>query len=236
MSTPHNQASMGDIAKVVLMPGDPLRAKYAAETFLEDVVQFNSVRNMFGYTGTYKGKKVSIMGSGMGMPSIGIYSYELFNEYGVDTIIRIGSAGGYTEDLKLYDVMLVTSAFSESNYAKIFDGSEEHIEYSDPKLNADIMVAAEELGIDLKEGRTHSSDVFYHMNEDYRKEVDAKGCKCVEMESYSLFANARALNKKASALLTISDSFVYPEVTSHEERRTKFIDMMKVALEAAIRQ
>lgn len=236
MATAHNQASMGEIAKVVLMPGDPLRAKYAAETFLEDVVQFNTVRNMFGYTGTYKGKKVSIMGSGMGIPSIGIYSFELFNEYGVDSIIRIGSAGGYTEELKLYDVMLVTSSYSESSYAKMLDGYTDCTINSDASLNNDLKAAAEELGIELKEGRTHSSDVFYHMNDNYRKEVDAHDCKCVEMESFALFNNARVLNKKASCVLTISDSFVYPEVTSHEERRTKFIDMMKIALEAAIKQ
>ena len=235
MATPHNQASMGDIAKVVLMPGDPLRAKYAAETFLEDIVQFNTVRNMYGYTGTYKGKKVSIMGSGMGMPSIGIYSYELFNDYGVDTIIRIGSAGSYVEDLKIYDVMLVTSAYSESNFAEVLDGNKEHIIDADAGLNDVIRESAAELGIDLKEGRVHSSDVFYHMNNNYKKGVDEAGCKCVEMESFALFNNARVLGKKATCLLTISDSFVSPEVTTSEERRTKFIDMMKVALETAIK-
>lgn len=235
MSTPHNNANYGDIAKTVLMPGDPLRAKFIAETFLENPVLFNTVRNMFGYTGTYKGKKVSVMGSGMGMPSIGIYSYELYNEYGVENIIRIGSAGGYTKEAKIYDVVLATKAYSESSYAKTQCGYESDTLYPDEELNGKLKKAAEELNIPLHEGGIHSSDVFYRQGgSDYMKDVVEKGCVAVEMESFALFSNARILGKKAACLVTISDSFVTPEITTAEERQTSFTNMMKIALEAAI--
>ena len=175
MSTPHNNANYGDIAKTVLMPGDPLRAKFIAETFLENPVLFNTVRNMFGYTGTYKGKKVSVMGSGMGMPSIGIYSYELYNEYGVENIIRIGSAGGYTKEAKIYDVILANKAYSESSYAKTQCGYESDTLYPDAELNDKLKKAAKELNIPLQEGGIHSSDVFYRQGgSDYMKDVVEK--------------------------------------------------------------
>ena len=236
MSTPHNNANYGDIAKTVLMPGDPLRAKFIAETFLENPVLFNTVRNMFGYTGTYKGKKVSVMGSGMGMPSIGIYSYELYNEYGVENIIRIGSAGGYTKEAKIYDVILANKAYSESSYAKTQCGYESDTLYPDAELNDKLKKAAKELNIPLQEGGIHSSDVFYRQGgSDYMKDVVEKGCVAVEMESFALFSNARVLGKKAACLVTISDSFVTPEITTAEERQTSFTNMMKIALEAAIR-
>ena len=235
MSTPHNNANYGDIAKTVLMPGDPLRAKFIAETFLENPVLFNTVRNMFGYTGTYKGKKVSVMGSGMGMPSIGIYSYELYNEYGVENIIRIGSAGGYTKEAKIYDVILANKAYSESSYAKTQCGYESDTLYPDAELNDKLKKAAKELNIPLQEGGIHSSDVFYRQGgSDYMKDVVKKGCVAVEMESFALFSNARVLGKKAACLVTISDSFVTPEITTAEERQTSFTNMMKIALEAAI--
>lgn len=234
MSTPHNAASKGDIAKTVLMPGDPLRAKFIAETFLEDVTQFNAVRNMFGYTGFYKGKKVSVMGSGMGMPSIGIYSYELFNEYDVDNIIRIGSAGSYVNELKVYDVVLANGAYSESSYARTQNGYEKDITYPSDELNKKIINASKETGIAVKESLIHSSDVFYRANSEYMKDILDKGCTCVEMESFALFHNAKVLNKNAACLLTISDSFVSEEITTAEERQTSFTNMMKVALEAAI--
>ena len=235
MSTPHNNANYGDIAKTVLMPGDPLRAKFIAETFLENPVLFNTVRNMFGYTGTYKGKKVSVMGSGMGMPSIGIYSYELYNEYGVENIIRIGSAGGYTKEAKIYDVILANKAYSESSYAKTQCGYESDTLYPDAELNDKLKRAAKELNIPLQEGGIHSSDVFYRQGgSDYMKDVVEKGCVAVEMESFALFSNARVLGKKAACLVTISDSFVTPEITTAEERQTSFTNMMKIALEAAI--
>ena len=235
MSTPHNMANIGDIAKVVLMPGDPLRAKYIAETYLDDVVQFNNVRNMFGYTGTYKGKKLSVMGSGMGMPSIGIYSFELFSQYGVEAIIRIGSAGSYREDYEIYDVVLASGAYSESNYAKVLTGNEASITYPSAELNDLIKATAEELDLDLKEGVIHSSDIFYHIDEAYKKGIEDNNCVAVEMESFALFENAKALNKKAACLLTISDSLVTHEETTAEERQTSFNKMITIALESAIK-
>lgn len=235
MSTPHNAAEKGQIAKTVLMPGDPLRAKFIAETFLENPVQFNNVRNMFGYTGTYNGKLVSVMGSGMGMPSIGIYSYELFSQYGVENIIRIGSAGAYTSDLKIYDVVLASAAFSESSYAKVQSGYEGDTMKPSEELNAKLRAAASKLNIPLAESCIHSSDVFYREGGiGYVQElVEKHGCKAVEMESFALFSNARILGKNAACLLTISDSFVSDEVTTAEERQNSFTNMMKIALEAA---
>ena len=236
MATPHNSAQMGDIAKTVLMPGDPLRAKFIAETFLEDVTQFNNVRNMFGYTGTYKGHRVSVMGSGMGMPSIGIYSYELYKQYGVENIIRIGSAGSYVKDVKVYDVVLVDKAYSESSYAKTQSGYESDIDYPSKELNDILREAAKELEIPVVEAGTHSSDVFYREGgQGYIAPIVEKGCVCVEMESFALFANAKVLNKRAACLLTISDSFVSDEITTAEERQTSFTKMMQIALEGAIK-
>lgn len=236
MATPHNQAAMGDIAKVVLMPGDPLRAKFIAETFLEDVVQFNSVRNMFGYTGTYKGTKVSVMGSGMGMPSIGIYSYELFSFYGVEAIIRIGSAGSYVEDVKIYDVVLASGAYSDSAYARSMSGDTSDMQYPSEELNSKIKESAKELGIAIHERPIHSSDCFYNdPTEEKTKKINEKGCVAVEMESFALFHNAKKLNKKAACLLTISDSLITHEETTAEERQSSFTNMMKIALDAAIK-
>lgn len=236
MATPHISAEKNQIAKVVLMPGDPLRAKFIAETFLENPQCFNTVRNMFGYTGTYKGKQISVMGSGMGMPSIGIYSYELFNEYDVEAIIRIGSAGGYTEDMKLYDVVLASCAYSESTYAKTQSNYDSDVLYPSKELNELIVKSAEELNIPMHVEMIHSSDVFYKQGpNDYYKDIVKKGCKCVEMESFALFNNARVLNKKAACLLTISDSFVSNQVTTALERQTSFTKMMQIALETAIK-
>ncbi len=234
MATAHNQAEFGEIAKTVLMPGDPLRAKFIAETFLENPRQFNAVRGMYGYTGTYKGKKVSVMGSGMGMPSIGIYSYELYSQYGVDNIIRIGSAGAYSKEVNLYDVVLVTKAYSESTFAKTQSGYDEPYTYPSEELDKSIIEAAKELNIELHEGCIHSSDVFYREgNEDYIADLLEKGCLGVEMESFALFHNAKVLGKNAACLLTISDSFVTKEETTAEERQTSFTSMIKIALEAA---
>ena len=234
MATAHNQAEFGEIAKTVLMPGDPLRAKFIAETFLENPRQFNAVRGMYGYTGTYKGKKVSVMGSGMGMPSIGIYSYELYSQYGVDNIIRIGSAGAYSKEVNLYDVVLVTKAYSESTFAKTQSGYDEPYTYPSEELDKSIIEAVKELNIELHEGCIHSSDVFYREgNEDYIADLLEKGCLGVEMESFALFHNAKVLGKNAACLLTISDSFVTKEETTAEERQTSFTSMIKIALEAA---
>ena len=238
MATPHNEAKNGDIAKTVLMPGDPLRAKFIAETYLENVNCFNTVRNMYGFTGTYKGKMVSVMGSGMGMPSIGIYSYELYNEYDVDTIIRIGSAGSYCDKLRVFDVMLADSAYSESSFAKVQGGYEDDITYPTESLNMDIMNIAKELGKTIKIGRVHSSDVFYRQDKlPYYKDLyENKQCLCVEMESFALFHNARILGKNAACLLTISDSFVSNEITTSKQRQQSFTEMMEIALETAIRR
>ena len=238
MATPHNEAKNGDIAKTVLMPGDPLRAKFIAETYLKDVNCFNTVRNMYGFTGTYKGKMVSVMGSGMGMPSIGIYSYELYNEYDVDTIIRIGSAGSYCDKLRVFDVMLADSAYSESSFAKVQGGYEDDITYPTESLNMDIMNIAKELGKTIKIGRVHSSDVFYRQDKSpyYKDLYENKQCLGVEMESFALFHNARILGKNAACLLTISDSFVSNEITTSKQRQQSFTEMMEIALETAIRR
>ena len=237
MSTPHIAAEMGDFAKTVLMPGDPLRAQFIAETFLQDVRQVTSVRGMLGFTGTYEGRPISVMGSGMGMPSIGIYSYELYKFYGVENIVRIGSAGSYTDKAKLFDVVLAAGAVSESSYAKTQSGFEGHITFPSRELNEKLRASAEKLGIRLIEGNIHSSDVFYRQPSDakptyWEKLRDEQGCVCVEMESFALFANAQVLGKHAACLLTISDSFVSPEITTAEQRQKSFTDMMKVALGA----
>ena len=236
MATPHNSANPGDFAKTVLMPGDPLRAKTVAETFLENARLVTSVRNCFGFTGTYKGVPVSVMASGMGMPSIGIYSYELFNQYGVENIIRIGSAGSYTEDLNVLDVCMAESAFSDSSFALVQSGCPDHILYPSKKINAVIARKAKELGIPFKAARVHSSDVFYtDPKMGTWKDLRARtGADCVEMESFALFHNANVLGKNAACLLTISDSFVTAQEISAEDRQNAFTDMMKLALETAI--
>ena len=237
MSTPHIAAEPGDFAKTVLMPGDPLRAQFIAETFLQDVRQVTAVRGMLGFTGTYQGRPISVMGSGMGMPSIGIYSYELFKFYGVDNIVRIGSAGSYTDKAKLFDVVLASGAVSESSYAKTQSGFEGHITFPSRSLNEKLKASAAKQGIPLIEGNIHSSDVFYRQPSDekptyWEKLRDEQGCVCVEMEGFALFANAQILGKNAACLLTISDSFVSPEITTAEQRQKSFTDMMKVALGA----
>ena len=235
MATPHNEANKGDFADVVLMPGDPMRAKLIAETYLKDLKLVNQVRGILGYTGTYKGKRVSVMASGMGMPSIGIYSYELFSAYNVKAIIRIGSAGSYIPELALGDVVLTEYAWSESTFGRVQNGSAEQIKYPSSRLNAMIKAAAEHLGEHLEVAPVHSTDVFYQEGPaDYFKAVYKEhGCACVEMESFGLFHNADALNKEAACLLTISDSFVSEEKMSAAERQNSFHKMICVALEAA---
>ena len=236
MSTPHNAANPGDFAKTVLMPGDPLRAKFVAENFLEDPKLVTSVRNCLGYTGTYKSVPVSVMSSGMGMPSIGIYSWELFKFYGVENIIRIGSAGSYTDSLNVLDVCLADSAFSDSSFARIQGGCRKHILKPSKKINAMVKKQAKKLKIDCKMARVHSSDVFYGdpSMETWEQLRDRTGSDCVEMESFALFHNANMLGKNAACLLTISDSFVTKTEISAEERQNSFTDMMKLALETAI--
>lgn len=237
MPTPHNEANKKDIARIVLMSGDPLRAKYIAEHYLKDVICFNQVRGMLGFSGTYKGVRISVMGSGMGMPSIGIYSYELFKFYDVDVIIRIGSAGSYRKDIKVYDVILAQAAFSESSYARVQSGELSDTLKASESVNQLIAQCAKYEGITLKQGIIHSSDVFYREDKsDYWEGLAAqKQCLAVEMESFALFNNAKVCGKKAACLLTISDSLVSKEETSAKEREQSFTTMMHLALESAIK-
>ena len=228
--TPHNEAEKNQIAKTVIMPGDPLRAKYIAENFLSDYKLVNTVRNMYAYTGKYNGKEVTVMASGMGMPSIGIYSYELFKFYDVDEIIRVGSAGSYTKDLNLYDVVLVNACYSESSYAKTQNGCEDNMMYASDSLNFYIKQAATENNIPITIANVHSSDVFYKENNNYKELYEKYGCMCVEMESFALFHNAKVLGKKAACILTISDSLVTKEETTAEERQKSFNKMIELAL------
>ncbi len=231
--TAHNEAKIDEIAKTVLMPGDPLRAKYIAETYLKNIKLVNQVRGMLAYTGTYKGKTLTIMASGMGMPSIGIYSYELFKFYNVDNIIRIGSAGSYVKELNVKDLVMVDNAYSDSSFAYVQNGFLlNHIE-SDKSIDEVIKNTANEHNINIKLENIYSSDVFYHDKEiDFVKKYNLKA---VEMESFALFHNAKALNKKAACLLTISDSFVTKEEMTSEERQNSLNDMITLALETAIK-
>ena len=230
--TPHNEANINDIAKTVIMPGDPLRAKYIAENYLENYRLVNSVRNILAYTGYYNDKEVTIMASGMGMPSIGIYSYELFKFYNVDSIIRVGSAGAYTKDLNLYDVVLVNGAYSESSYAKTQNGCTDNMLYANNSLNFYIKQAAEENNIPITIANIHSTDVFYKENNNFKELYDKYGCMCVEMESFALFHNANVLNKKAACILTISDNLVTKEETTPQERQNSFNKMIELALKS----
>ncbi len=234
--TPHIKAAKEDIAKVVLMPGDPLRAKFIAENFLQNIKLVNSVRNMFMYTGTYKGTRVTIAGSGMGNASAGIYSYELFKFYDVDAIMRIGSCGAYSDKLKIKDIVLSESAYSESTYAKTAFGINEDIVYPDKELLATIEAVAQEQAITIHKARIHASDVFYNHQENYWQQIlKNHNCDCVEMESLALFSNANALGKKAATLLTVSDCLYDGSSTSPEERQNTFTTMMKLALETALK-
>ena len=228
--TPHNEAKLGDIAKNVLMPGDPLRAKFIAEAYLTDYKLVNTVRNMYAYTGYYKNVLVTIMASGMGIPSIGIYSYELYDKYNVENIIRIGSMGAYTDKLKLYDTVLVTDSYSLSSYAKTMDNYTNNIIESSNSLNNIIEKVATNLNKKLIKGRIYSSDCFYD-TVDIDDLYSNKKCIGVEMESFGLFYNAYKLNKKAACLLTVSDNLITKEETSSKERENAFKDMIEIALE-----
>ena len=234
MATPHIGAEKGQIAETILLPGDPLRAKYIAETFLEDVVQYNNVRGMLGFTGTYKGKRISVQGTGMGIPSIGIYSHELISEFGVKNLIRIGTAGSYQEDVKLRDVVIAMSASTDSAINKLrFNGAD----YA-PTANADMVFKAYEIAkekaLNVKAGNVFTSDTFYGDDPEAWKKWAKFGVLCVEMETAQLYTTAAKLGAKALTLLTISDSFITSEVTTAEERQTTFNDMIVVALETAI--
>jgi purine-nucleoside phosphorylase len=231
--TPHNGAKLGEIAKTVLMPGDPLRAKFIAENFLEDVVQFNSVRNMLGYTGTYKGKRISVMGGGMGIPSIGIYSYELFNYYDVDNIIRIGTAGSVSEKLHLRDIVIGLGASTDSNYASQYNLPGTFAPIASFELAISAFEMAKENNINTVIGNILSSDIFYNADKTALERWKNMGILAVEMEAAALYMNAAEAGKNALCLLTISDCPFTGESLSAEERQLSFTEMMKIALEVA---
>lgn len=233
MGTPHNAAKEGEIAKTVLMPGDPLRAKYIAETYLENPTCFNTVRNMFGYTGTYKGKRISVMGGGMGIPSIGIYSYELYSFYGVENIIRIGSAGGFQDDVHVRDIVIAMGACTDSNYVNQYGLPGHFAPIASYELLSRAVAIAKEKNINTKVGNVLSSDAFYNANQNANDLWKSMGVLCVEMEAAGLYMNAAKLGKKALAILTISDHIYTGESLDPEARQTTFNDMMEIALEMA---
>ena len=239
MSTPHNEANKGDFAKTVIMPGDPLRAKYIAENFLDDYKLVNQVRGMLAYTGTYKGKEISVMAHGMGMPSVGIYSYELFKFYDVENIIRIGSCGGYKPELKLFDIVLSENVFSESNYALTLNNDDCHIVSSSKELNSIIENTAKETNTNIISGNTVSTDCFdvymTDVNKFMKRLTENFNPVSVEMEAFALFYNAKLLNKKASCLMSVVDSKFIKNVATAEERQTGLNNMIKLALDAAIK-
>lgn len=228
--TPHNNAKKGDIAKKVLMPGDPLRAKYIAETYLENPVCFNTVRNVLGYTGTYKGKAVSVMASGMGMPSIGIYSYELYNFYDVDQIIRIGSAGALQDDVNVMDVIIAMGACTDSNYGHQYGLPGSFAPIASYDLVARAVEVAKEQGTPVRVGNVVSSDVFYNDNPAVSDAWKKMGVLCAEMECAGLYMNAARAGKQALGILTISDHIYREEAISAEARQTTFNKMMEIAL------
>ncbi len=229
--TPHIEAKKEDIAKIVLMPGDPLRCRMIAEKYLTDIKLVNTIRNQYAYTGYYKGKRVTIFSSGMGCPSMGIYSYELFKFYEVEEIIRVGSCGALVEDLKLYDVVVVENSYSLSNYLYELEGGLTRLLPSSEELNSRIYNAAKKMGISYRFGNVHCADAFYNElnSESIVKDFN---CLAVEMETFALFSNASTLGKKASAILTVSDHLITHEKTTPEERQNSFNTMIELALES----
>ena len=226
--TPHIGAQYGEIAETVIMAGDPLRAKLMAERFLDDAVQFNNVRGMLGFTGTYKGKRISVMGHGMGMPSIGIYTYELFNFYGVKTIVRVGSAGAIQTDLHLGDLVIAQGACTNSNYAAQYELPGTFAPIGDFQLLRKATEACDRMGYAYKVGNVLSSDVFYNENA-HNDEWSAMGVLAVEMEIAALYMNAARSGNRALAICTVSDHIITGEVTTAEERQNTFTKMMDVA-------
>ena len=234
MST-HINANKGDIAPLVLMSGDPLRVKYIAEKYLEDYKLVNSVRNMYAYTGNYKGKRITVMAHGMGIPSCGIYTYELFNEYDVQTIIRLGTAGSYTKNINVSDIVLVTESYSDSVYAYNLNSYTQRNISSTKEINDIIEETSKEKGIIIKRAKVYSSDNFY-TEKDITKIMNEKyECDAVEMESFALFYNAKFFNKKAGCILTISDSFITNNSLSSLEKEKKLDEMIILGLESIIK-
>ena len=234
MATAHNRAEKNDIAKVVLMCGDPLRAKYIADNYLSDVKLVNEVRNMYCYTGTYKGKRISVMGSGMGVPSIGIYSYELYNFYDVDTIIRVGTCGAYQPEVNVRDIVVGVAASTNSHFADQFELRGIYSANADFSLLRATDKVCEKLGVKAHFGNIFTSDIFYDEDKDYYKRWAKLGVLAVEMESYALYTNANRAKKKALTIMSVSDSLVTKVETTSEERQSGFTKMMEVALEVAL--
>lgn len=236
MPTPHNEANLNDISKTVIMPGDPLRAKYIAENFLDDYKLVNQVRGMYAYTGKYHEKPITVMASGMGMPSMGIYCYELYKFYNVENIIRIGSCGGYTPDLKLFDIILADNVFSESSFALTLNNDICHIIEGNKELNSIIKQTATENNIKLVTGNTVCTDCFDVYMSDVSKFLeripDSFNPIAAEMEAFALFYTAKMLNKKASCLMSVVDSKYIKEIASPEERQTGLNNMIKLALDS----
>ena len=232
--TPHNEAKREDIAKIVIMPGDPKRAKYIAEKYLTDVKLVNQVRGMYAFTGNYKQKRITIMASGMGMPSMGIYSYELFKFYDVDVIIRVGSMGAYDSSLDLYDVVVATESYSDSTFAKVQDNTMDNILYSNVFINEQIANTAKEMNINITLGRVYSTDVFYHKESNIDYMNNELMCLGTEMETFALFHNAKHLGKKAAAILTVSDHLRTGKETTPEERERAFNNMIEIALNTTL--
>lgn len=235
MSTHINAANKNDIADTVLMPGDPLRAKFIAENFLEGAKCYNEIRGMYGYTGTYKGVPVSVQGSGMGMPSMGIYSWELFTEYDVQNIIRIGTAGSFHDNIKVRDIVVGMAASTDSNYIHAFDVPGNYAPCASYEILTKLQAASSETGISFKAGNIVSCDVFYELKEDWWKKWASMGIMAVEMEAAALYMNAAYNKRNALAIMTISDHFVTGEQTTAQERQTAFTDMMELALNTAIK-
>lgn len=233
--TPHNSAVKGEIADIVLMPGDPLRAKLIADNYLENVVCYNTIRNIFGYTGEYKGKRISVQASGMGIPSMGIYSYELFNHYGVEKIIRIGSAGAISEELKLGDIVIASGVCTDSNYISQYRLPGLFTPSGDYEMIKTVTSVLDEQNVDYKVGTVFTSDVFYNESMSDLEDWKKMNVLCVEMESVSLYCNAIRAGKKALSMFTISDLPLEGVSMEADERRTSFTNMMEAALEAAIR-
>ena len=237
MATPHIESEKKDIAKVVLMPGDPLRAKYIAENFLDNPRLINKVRNMFGYTGTYKGHEVTVFASGMGIPSIGIYSYELFKFYDVEKIIRIGTCGSFNEDIKLLDVVLSKGSYCKSYFDQLLDNNDVDYIESSEELNKKVLDTASSRNIDLKYGKTITSDVFDLYCDDhseFRSNFPKDNFLSVEMEAFGLFYIANKLNKEATCLMTVVDSLYDKRSLTSEDREKSLNDMIELALESII--
>ncbi|MDO4869607.1 MAG: purine-nucleoside phosphorylase [Bacillota bacterium] len=235
MSTHINAANQGEIAKTVLLPGDPLRAKFIAETFLDNAVCYTDIRNMLGFTGTYKGVPISVQGTGMGMPSMGIYSWELITEYGVENLIRIGTAGSFHEEIDIGDIVVGVAASTDSNYIHAFDVPGNYAPCASYELLMKLNKASEETGHGFKAGNIVSCDVFYETTEDWWRRWKSMGVLAVEMEAAALYMNAAYHRVNALAMMTISDHFVTGAKATTKQRQEEFTKMMELALETAIK-